>query len=72
MELVEWDKHTINNILNTGFDVYKGLSVPLVYLFFYDVYKKSVNTTEVIAKEKQKGNPQVSFQFVELGGNFNI
>jgi hypothetical protein len=51
---VEWDKQTINNILNTG----------------YEIYKKSVNNTEVIAKEKQIENPQVSFQFVELGGFF--
>jgi hypothetical protein len=34
---------------------------------WYDVYKKSVYTTEVIAKVKQKESPQVSFQFVELG-----
>jgi hypothetical protein len=38
---VEWDKNTLNNILNTG----------------YGVYKESVNTTEVIAKE----NHQVFF-----------
>jgi hypothetical protein len=38
LPLVEWGKNTINNILTTG----------------YAVYKKSVNNTEVIAKEKQK------------------
>jgi translation elongation factor EF-1beta len=51
LPLVEWDKNTINNILNRG----------------YEVYKRSVNNTKVIAKEKQKQNPQVSFQFLELG-----
>jgi hypothetical protein len=48
----QWDKNTLNNILNTG----------------YEVYTRSVKYTKVIAKEKQQKNPPVSFQFVELGG----
>jgi hypothetical protein len=44
----QWDKNTLNNILNTG----------------YEVYTRSVKYTKVIAKEKQQKNPPVSFQFV--------
>jgi hypothetical protein len=51
--LVEWDRNTINNILNTG----------------YKVYKRFVNNTDVISKEKQQKNPlNRRIQFVKLGG----
>jgi hypothetical protein len=50
---IEWDRNTANNILNTG----------------YEVYKRSVNNTEVISKEKHQKNPlNHRIQFVKLGG----